>query len=297
MKINKVAIFAVFFSLLSLIGWTEEMSYDTKAFRSNIQTFLREEGFSPYVDSDGSLHFKKEGTAYWIDFIGDKPFYVRFQRESLRTNNAPEISVLKAINDVNTNYRAIKCCFLKDYVSFTIESYCYVPEDFKYVFYSYLGILEASSDLVKEAYSKYDSSSTNSSDYKGISSRGSSTTSGSKSGNTVIIDGRIIETSYHKWWAISINLNSNSTVVHKVVVPKTTGTYVCTSKDEYIEDCDTGKRYYIQASSIGIEPNRTILHPRESLPFIETYPALPSTVKRINIWSGSDYYARNLQIR
>ena len=306
MKFKKIAILTIFISLTSLIGWAEEMSYAAKTFRSNIQTFLREEGFAPTVDNDGSLCFKKEGTAYWIDVIGDKPFYVTFHREPLGTNNAPEISVLKAINDVNTNIRAIKCCFLKDNVSFAIESYCYVAEDFKYVFYSYLGILEASSDLVKEAYSKYDLSSTNSSGYIGNSSGGSSyrsssssstTTSGKISGNTIYINSPILETSAHKWWATSIDLNSYNTVVHKIVVPKSVETWVCATKDEYIEDCDTGRRYYIQSSSIGMEPNKTTLHSKKSKPFTDTFPALPSTVKRINIWSGSDYYAKNLQIR
>lgn len=306
MKFKNIAILTIFLSLTSFIGWAEEISYAAKTFRSNIQAFLREEGFAPSVDSDGSLCFKKEGTAYWIDVIGDKPFYVTFHREPLGTDNAPELAVLEAINEVNTNIRAIKCCYMNDHVSFAIESYCYVAEDFKYVFYSYLGILEASNDLVKEAYSKYDSSSSNSSSYKGNSSgnysnRSSSTnsasTSGRKSGNTVYINGPILETSAHKWWATSIDLNSYNTVVHKVVVPKSVETWVCATKDEYIEDCDTGRRYYIQSSSIGMEPNKTTLHSKESKPFTDTFPALPSTVKRINIWSGSDYYAKNLQIR
>lgn len=306
MKFKKIAILSIILFLPSLIGRAEEMSYEAKTFRSNIQTFLREEGFAPTVDNDGSLCFKKEGTAYWIDVIGDKPFYVTFHREPLGTDNAPELAVLEAINEVNTNIRAIKCCYMNDHVSFAIESYCYVAEDFKYVFYSYLGILEASNDLVKEAYSKYDSSSSNSSSYKGNSSgnyshRSSSTnsasTSGRKSGNTVYINGPILETSAHKWWATSIDLNSYNTIVHKVVVPKSVETWVCATKDEYIEDCDTGRRYYIQSSSIGMEPNKTTLHSKESKPFTDTFPALPSTVKRINIWSGSDYYAKNLQIR
>ena len=107
----------------------------------------------------------------------------------------------------------------------------------------------------------------------------------------------MLEFSQLKWWATSIDLNPHNTVVHLIVVPKTSSTYVCSTKDEYIEDCDTGKKYYIQSSSIGFDPKRTILNYKESKPFTNTYPALPSNVKRINIWSGSDYYAKNLQIR
>lgn len=305
MSFKKITIFILLISITSVFAVAEEMSYAAKTFRSNIQSFLREEGFAPSVDNDGSLCFKKEGTSYWIDVLGDKPFYVTFHREPLGTDNAPELPVLKAINDVNTSIRAIKCCYMKDHVSIAIESYCYVAEDFKYVFYSYLGILEASNEIIKEAYSKYDTSSSTSS-YKNSSSGSSSyrsgsstasTTSGTRSGNTVHINGPILESSHHKWWATSIDLNSYNTVLHLIVVPKTTNTYVCSTKDEYIEDCDTGKKYYIQSSSIGIDPKRTTLYSKESKSFTNTYPALPSNVKRINIWSGSDYYAKNLQIR
>lgn len=296
-------LFVTLLSLLTLSCWAEEMSYAAKTFRSNLQGFLREEGFAPSIDNDGSLCFKKEGTSYWIDVLGDKPFYVTFHREHIGTEDASLTNVLKAINDVNTNIRAIKCCYLNDHVSLAIESYCYVAEDFKYVFYQYLGILEASNELVKEAYAKYDTSASsynrnngNSSSYSGTSSSGTST-SGNIKGNTVYVNGPILETSYHKWWCTSVDLNSYNTVVHKVVVPKTTSSWVQATKDEYIEDCDTGKRYYIQSSSIGMAPQGTTLNSKNSKAFTDTFPVLPASVKRINIWSGSDYYAKNLRIR
>lgn len=299
-------LFVTLLSLLTLSCWAEEMSYAAKTFRSNIQGFLREEGFAPSIDNDGSLCFKKEGTSYWIDVLGDKPFYVTFHREPIGTEDASSTNVLKAINDVNTNIRAIKCCYMNDHVSLAIESYCYVAEDFKYVFYQYLDILEASNELVKEAYAKYDTSSSsskynkntgNSPSYNNKSASSSTSTPGSINGNVVFVHGPIIESSYHKWQCTSIDLNSNNTIVHKVVLPKIASSWVRATKDEYIEDCDTGKRYYIQSSSIAMAPQWTALNSMNSKSFYDTFPALPYTVKRINIWSGSDYYARNLQIR
>ena len=310
MNLKKTTLLLVIISLFAASAVAEEMSYAAKTFRSNIQSFLREEGFFPTVDSDGSLCFKKEGTSYWIDVLGDKPFYVTFHREPLGTDNAPELTVLKAINDVNTNIRALKCCYMQDHVSFAIESYCYVAEDFKYVFYSYLNILEVSHEIVKEAYLRYDTASSISSSrdrstgkdsssggfYRNSSST-ASTTSGTRYGNTVYISGPILESTYHKWWATSLKINPTNTIVTCVVVPKTTSSSVCSTKNEYIEDCDTGKKYYIQSSSIGLDPQRTNLYSKESKSFTNTFPALPNSVKRINIWSGDDYYAKNLQIR
>lgn len=69
------------------------------------------------------------------------------------------------------------------------------------------------------------------------------------------------------------------------------------SQGEYIEDADTGRKYYLIKSSIGFEGNPTISHDTNSIEFYEVYPALPATVKRVNISSGSQYYAKNLSIR
>ena len=106
-----------------------------------------------------------------------------------------------------------------------------------------------------------------------------------------------IVTSDHKWSAISIQILPTHTVVKKVVTPTSEGTYVNSSQDEYIQDADTGRKYYLQNSSIGFEGNKTILLDTKDLVFYEVYPALPSTVKRINISSGSQYYVKNFHIR
>lgn len=282
MNLKKVFVFVISLFLTAFIGRAEEMSYAAKTFRTNIQRFLQEEGFAPSVVTDGYLCFKKEGTTYYINISGDKLFYIVFSREGLRTDGASEETILKAINDVNLNIRAIKCCFYEDCIICSIESYYNAADDFKYVFYSFLNILESSADLVAEAYSKYDSLSNS---------------VGNSSSRTIPIDGPILRTSHHLWWATSIELNSHSTVVHKVVYPRVNESWVVSTKDEYIEDCDTGIRYYIQESSIGFEPYRTILEGTEKKSFVETYPALPSNVKRINIWSGTEYYVKDLQIR
>ncbi len=67
--------------------------------------------------------------------------------------------------------------------------------------------------------------------------------------------------------------------------------------DEYIEDCDTGKRYFLISSTIGVDPKKTVLYSKSPKTFSDTYQTLPSTVKTISIWSGSDYYVKNLKIR
>jgi len=117
------------------------------------------------------------------------------------------------------------------------------------------------------------------------------------SGIQNISDGVAIVTSDHKWRAVSIQVLPTQTVVKKVVTPTSKGTYVNSSQEEYIQDVDTGRKYYLQNTSIGFEGNKTLIRDTEDFVFYEVYPALPSTVKRINISSGSQYFVKNLLIR
>ena len=118
-----------------------------------------------------------------------------------------------------------------------------------------------------------------------------------KHGNSYAINGERIETTYHKWDCIGIEVRDGQTIVTKTVQPKSDGTFMYSSQDEYIEDADTGRKYYLQNSSIGFEGSPKISHDTKPITFYEVYPALPSTVKRINISSGSQYYVKGLKIR
>lgn len=118
-----------------------------------------------------------------------------------------------------------------------------------------------------------------------------------KHGNAYAINGECIETAYHKWNCTAIEVQDGQTIVTKTVQPKSEGTFMYSSQDEYIEDADTGRKYYLLNSSIGFEGSPEISHDTKTITFYEVYPALPSTVKRINISSGSQYYVKGLKIR
>lgn len=118
-----------------------------------------------------------------------------------------------------------------------------------------------------------------------------------KHGNAFAINGESIETSVHKWSCSAIEVQDGQTIVTKKVQPKSSGTYMYSSQDEYIEDADTGRKYYLMNSSIGFEGSPEISHDTKTITFYEVYPALPSSVKRINISSGLQYYVKGLKIR
>lgn len=118
-----------------------------------------------------------------------------------------------------------------------------------------------------------------------------------KHGNAYAINGEQVETAYHKWNCTAIEVQDGQTIITKTVQPKSEGTFMYSSQDEYIEDADTGRKYYLVNSSIGFEGSPEISHDTKTITFYEVYPALPSTVKRINISSGSQYYVKGLKIR
>lgn len=140
---------------------------EAERFRSAIKTFLQEEGFHATIDDDESLNFKKEGVAYWMFFSGSSPVYIGFYRAGTGIEDSDFEKVLYAVNAANFEFRCAKAMVNDDrtLVSYTVQSYCYAPEDFKYAFYKYLSALQDCRDKVIEVYnddSSYSSSSSKS---------------------------------------------------------------------------------------------------------------------------------------
>lgn len=154
--------------LLVLVGlsvlpiFSRELTSEQKAFRSSIMSFIREEGFSPSIDEDNSLTFKKEGELYWIDIADGSPFYIEFHRLGLKCSDANKNMVLQACNEANKKVRCAKAIMGENSVSIVIEIFCHSAEEFKYTFYKSLKELDNSYTKAKEYYNKMDEGSTSS---------------------------------------------------------------------------------------------------------------------------------------
>lgn len=106
-----------------------------------------------------------------------------------------------------------------------------------------------------------------------------------------------IETSEHYWEVVSIKCGKNKTILTKKVTSKVASTHIWSGHEEFIEDADTGNKYFIKTSDIGFEMYQVIMRNISAYYFNESYPVLPSYVRRINVSSGSQYYIRNFRIR
>lgn len=123
--------------------------------RTAILNFVKEEGFSPYIDEDdGSVTFKKEGITYWVTVESENPFYLEVHRSGLGIEDADRDKLLYAVNQANRTIRSAKAMLNTSNVSFAVEIYCHSVEEFKHIFYKCLSVLQASKEKVSQLYNE-----------------------------------------------------------------------------------------------------------------------------------------------
>lgn len=105
------------------------------------------------------------------------------------------------------------------------------------------------------------------------------------------------ESQYHTWRYLDIEAQPTQTVLHASVTPKEALTHMYSEKSEYIQDTRSGKKYYLQKSTLGWPNEPTFSYDTTPIEYYDVYPALPPEVKYINIFDGNHYPARNIKIR
>lgn len=107
----------------------------------------------------------------------------------------------------------------------------------------------------------------------------------------------LMKTDLHYWGLTGMILSKECTILHKWCTPNVQNTCVYSNENEFIEDAQSKQRYYIEKSDIGIGfDNHRVVKDTKHFMFAEWYPPLPSSVKVINIHSGSRYIVKQLRI-
>jgi hypothetical protein len=157
---KKLVFSLIFFSLL--VGGVmaqKNLTSTQKNFQNSIISFLREEGYSPSIDSDGWIAFKNEGKTFWVGINSESPFFVVFSRSGFRVggdDGYEYVASLWSCNEVNKELKAVKMYCNGESVSLQIEQYTRSAEDFKYVFYKNLSSLTSASKLFIEKYDEWE---------------------------------------------------------------------------------------------------------------------------------------------
>ena len=137
----------------ALFAQDDDMPKAAKDYRAAVKSYLQVEGFSPTIDEDGYLSFKKEGVLYWITFRSEDPVYVEFHMAGLNGDGLDVVALYLAVNELNLNKRCAKAVVNDNGdVEYSVEFYSTSPDQFKGSFYRYMNVLQVARDYVLEKY-------------------------------------------------------------------------------------------------------------------------------------------------
>ncbi|MDR1330707.1 MAG: hypothetical protein LBK07_01225 [Tannerella sp.] len=131
-----------------------------RKFMNELVTFLGEEGFTPALDSAaGRITFKKEGETHWIAVSGESPFFVATGCNGYDPEKDGAFDPVRARRSGDTV--SLKVNAMKVYCTDTsailqVEQYARSAEDFKYVFFPSLRLLDAARKDFAAEYGKTD---------------------------------------------------------------------------------------------------------------------------------------------
>lgn len=120
--------------------------------RDEIQAFLKEEGFTPEIDSDGDIRFKKEGNIYYIKINpnDESPMYVSLFSQYIYSEKYDKDIVLLASEKLN-KYKGVKVVCHENCFNIQGDMFVVSSEAFKFAFYKIISqIVNTEDDVLEE---------------------------------------------------------------------------------------------------------------------------------------------------
>jgi len=139
----------------SAVAWGQTLNAQQKKLQNDIIFYLKSEGFSPSIDEDGDIVFKKEGKSYFIE-IDDKetsPFFLTLKRGLYEENGFDNQKAIRAA-DAAQEYKGIKVKFYKKTVYVQMEMFLQDVEHFKSTFYRMMSIMSYAMNELIDEYNK-----------------------------------------------------------------------------------------------------------------------------------------------
>ena len=257
---------------------SQDLSANAQKFKTNLLSFLREEGYVPTVDNNGkTVNFKREGENYWIDLSGSMPVQITMHIGGFGNKEANVLAILLACNEVNRDKYYVKA-YVDDFgeegsTNITIEMPCHTAEEFRYVFNDCVRALSSAKPSVQEAYSKHNEdlgNSNTSTNY--VSYPKYSTTSGNTSCKIVGVDCGTQETK----------------VYFEYTNKYSSGGWCSIDPQTYISTQSGAQYKLIRAEGIPKSPKQyTFNYSGQKLAFTLVFPALPKSTTQFNLIESS----------
>lgn len=121
-----------------------------QAVRDRIQSFLKEEGYQPSIDSDGDIKFKRQGDVYFIT-VSDKdsfPYYVKLSKYFGFNDTYTKTKISIYAIEVN-QYKTIKLLSNDNHFWFECQMFVTNASAFTGVFNKILSAMDAAEEEIK----------------------------------------------------------------------------------------------------------------------------------------------------
>lgn len=137
--------------LCFMAGVAQELNVAQTKLRSDIEAFLKEEGFMPSIDTDGEIKFKREGVNYYIrvNENNKSPMFVSLYAPYSYPSDY-SVEVFKQATIELNLYKGVKVLCFEKSVRYQAEMFLTDAESFKQVFYKLISQVATVHDAVAE---------------------------------------------------------------------------------------------------------------------------------------------------
>lgn len=151
---KKAMLFMLCLMATTLAFAQKDLTNSQLKVRTEILNFLKEEGFTPEIDSDGDIKFKRQGGVYFV-VISDantSPMYVALEEYVSVPDRYSETVLRLASERLTERYKAIKCNYMASSKTLRLagEMFLRSAEAFKEVFYKLVSVMDTVEDKIIE---------------------------------------------------------------------------------------------------------------------------------------------------
>ena len=154
---RSIYLFFVLIFIMPLSAFSQDDAQIKKELQESYVSFLREEGFTPTVDSDGDVKFKYEGDIFYCCPSSDKKIF-KIMRVLTDDNKSAFNKLLMTSNKTMKDYNRIRITVYKNEdnctVVFRVDNLIVENDDYKKIFYRNLKVIQNAIKSFKEEYSK-----------------------------------------------------------------------------------------------------------------------------------------------